>query len=164
MSDQLALNGGPVEEPATPGVRKAAKFGWLIKLFAGHGRIRKEIRKGLIKTAGDTTWITDETLDGYTAGGAGDLGAVLRVLNGMTRAHEPDSLAPRLHRIEVPVRLLVGGAPNGSGIPEKLSQRMRRELEEFTVDTVRGAGLHIHEEQPDAVVEEILRFAGTLGD
>jgi len=152
----LAVNGGPVETTATPGVRKAAKMGWLIKLFAGNGRIRKELRKGLVKTAGDTTWITDSLINGYTAGPAGNLGKVLDGLKGMSHSREPDSLSAHLSEIQVPVRLLIGGAPNGSGIPPAQFDLMRERLPRFSFDTVPGAGLHIHEEQPAVVVNAIL--------
>ena len=79
-----------------PGVRKALKFSFLIKLFAGRGRVRKELKKGLLASSGDTTWVTDEVIDHYTAGPAGDIGQMLRALKAMQRSVEPDSLSPRL--------------------------------------------------------------------
>jgi len=154
----VAENGGPQESVATTSVRRAVKYGWLIKLFAGRGRIRSQIRKGLIETAGDSTWVTREVIDNYTAGGAGDMGAVLRALKGMARSSDPDSLAPQLPKISMPVRLLVGGAPKTNGIPAAHTELLRARLPRLAVDTVPGAGLHIHEEQPDAVVRAVLEL------
>jgi pimeloyl-ACP methyl ester carboxylesterase len=154
----VAENGGPQETVATSSVRRAVKYGWLIKLFAGRGRIRSQVRKGLMETAGDTTWITREVIDNYTAGGAGNLGAVLRSLKGMARSRDPDSLAPQLTRIQTPVLLLVGAAPRTNGIPAAHTALLRATLPHLVVDSVAGAGLHIHEEQPDAVVRAVLEL------
>lgn len=158
----LAENGGPQESVATSSVRRAVRYGWLIKLVAGRGRIRSQIRQGLIETAGDSSWITREVIDHYTAGGAGDMGAVLRALKGMARSRDPDSLAPQLGRIRVPVLLLVGGAPNTKGIPPAQAALLRERLPDLTVDTVPGAGLHIHEEQPAAVVRAVQQLLRRL--
>lgn len=158
----VAENGGPQETVATSSVRRAVRYGWLIKIFAGRGRIRSQIRKGLIATAGDTTWVTREVIDNYTAGGAGDLGAVLRSLKGMAHSAEPDSLAPQLRMIRVPVRLLVGGAPRTKGIPASHTALLRATLPRLVVDSIAGSGLHIHEEQPDAVVRAVLELMKEL--
>lgn len=155
----VADNGGPEERAATSGVRKAAKYSFLIKLFGGTSRLKKELEKGLRGTAGDSTWITPEVLDSYSAPASRNLGATLEVLKGMARA-EDDSLAPRLGRITVPVHLLVGGAPRGSGIKTSHSILLRERLPHFVVDTIPGAGLHLHEERPDAVAGAILAMAG----
>jgi pimeloyl-ACP methyl ester carboxylesterase len=155
----LADNGGPVESAATPGVRKAAKFAWIIKLFAGSGTVRKKIHEGLIETSGDTTWITQEVIDNYAAGRAGNLGAVLDVMKGMARSREPELLSSHLAEVGVPVRLLVGAAPNGSGINVEDQATLTRELRTLRVDSISGSGLHIHEEQPEVVVQAILEMA-----
>jgi pimeloyl-ACP methyl ester carboxylesterase len=158
VSHILAINGGPAETAATSGVRRAVKFAFLIKLFGGEGMARREVVKSLRKTAGDTTWITKEVMEQYTAGPGGDLRAVLRAMKGMARAKEPDSLAPQLGKISVPVRLLIGGAPRGSGVPAAQTELLRERLPKLVVDTIPGAGLHIHEEQPGAVVRALLEL------
>ena len=159
VSGIVANNGGPEERAATTGVRKAAKYAFLIKLFGGTGRLKKELEKGLRGTAGDSTWITREVLDAYSAPAAQDLGATLDVLKGMARATD-DSLAPRLGAIAVPVHLLIGGAPRGSGINSTYTALMRSRLPRLTVDSIPGAGLHIHEERPEVVSGAILAMAG----
>jgi pimeloyl-ACP methyl ester carboxylesterase len=154
----LADNGGPVETAATPGVKKAAKYAWLIKLFGGSGSLRKKLRAGLIETSGDSTWVTSEVIDNYAAGRAGNLGAVLDVMKGMARSLEPEPLTPRLAEIGIPVRLLVGAAPNGSGINAEDQAALSQQVKQFTVDSIRGAGLHIHEEQPEVVARAIVEM------
>jgi pimeloyl-ACP methyl ester carboxylesterase len=156
----LAIDGGPDEKLATSGIRKAVKFGFFIKLFSGRGRIRSEVRKMLVTSSTDTTWITPAVIDGYTEGAAGDIGAVLRVLKGMANAVEPDSITPRLAEITVPVRLLIGTGPHDSGVSPGKVRAMQSRIPHFAIDSVPNVGLHIHEEKPDAVVNEVLMMSG----
>ncbi len=159
VSRLLLVEGGALENAAVPGVRKALKFSFLIRLFAGRGRVRGELRKGLVASSGDTTWVTDQTIDAYTDGPAGNIGAILRALKGMQRAVEPDSLTPRLGEVAAPVRLLVGGAAHEGGISQGRVRTLVRGLKDFQWRVIFGAGLHIHEEQPDEIVAELLRLA-----
>lgn len=152
----LLVEEGPVESAAVPGVKNALKFAFFIRIFAGRGRVKKELRKGLIASSGDTAWVTDAVIEGYTRGAAGDIGAVLRALKGMQNSTEPDSLTPRLGQLQVPVRLLLGGAAHKSGISPSRLRALEEHVHSLTVQTVIGAGLHIHEEQPDVIVREIL--------
>lgn len=155
----LLVEGGALESAAVPGVKKAIQFSFLVRLFAGRGRIRKEVRKGLIASSGDTTWVTDSLIDHYTAGPAGDIGAVLRALKGMQRAVEPDSLKPQLSRIRVPVRLLLGGAAHEGGPSVGRIRTLEHEIPQLTQQVIFDSGLHIHEEQPRALVEQIVALA-----
>jgi pimeloyl-ACP methyl ester carboxylesterase len=152
----LLVEGGALETAAVPGVKSALRFAFLVRLFAGRGRVRKELKKGLMSSSGDTAWVTDPVIDHYTVGSAGDVSAVLRALKGMQRAVEPDSLTSRLGRIRVPVRLLVGGAAHDGGVTPGRIRALRQRLHRFTEVTVPGAGLHIHEEQPELIVRELL--------
>jgi len=158
VSKLMLIDGGALESAAVPGVRKALKFAFIIKLFAGRGRVRKELHEGLIACSGDTSWVTDDLIDHYTAGPAGDIGAILRGLKGMENSVEPDLLTPRLGGITVPVRLLVGGAAHEGGITYGRIHAMETQIRDFRMITVLGAGLHIHEEQPDVVVRELLQL------
>jgi pimeloyl-ACP methyl ester carboxylesterase len=101
-----------------------------------------------------------EVIENYRRG-AGDLGAVLRA-PGMARAREPETIAPLLDQIRVPVQLLIGGAPRGSGVPRPQFALFRARVPQLVVDTVRGAGLRIHEEQPGVVVKAVLAMAEQL--
>lgn len=152
----LLVEGGALESAAVPGVKKALQFSFLVRLFAGRGRIRKEVRKGLIASSGDTTWVTDSLIDRYTDGAAGDMGAVLRALKGMQRSVEPDSLRPRLPEIHVPVVLMLGGAAHDGGPSSGRIHTLTHGIPHIRERIVYGAGLHIHEEQPEAVVDELL--------
>lgn len=154
----LIIEGAAVESPAVSGVKNALKYAWLIKLFSGRGRVRKEIRKGLVASSGDTTWITDDVIDGYTAGPAGDVGAVLRALKGMDRSVEPDSLKPKLAGLKMPTRMMVGGAAHRGGAGEGRINALQARIPHMTRRTVYGAGLYIHEEQPEVVTSEIMDF------
>jgi len=158
----VASNGGPEEEAATRGVRRAARFAFLLRIFGGRDAMRRELVKGLRETAGDPRWLTAEVIDAYAAGSADDPGATLEVLKGMARARD-EPLAPRLGEVQVPVRLLVGGAPRGSGLKAAHAALMRNRLPRFAADTVPGAGLHLHEERPDVVVGAVLAAAALSG-
>jgi pimeloyl-ACP methyl ester carboxylesterase len=157
----LLVEGAALESAAVPGVRSALKYAFLIRLFAGKGRLKKELRKGLIASSGDTTWITDSVIESYTQGNAGNVGAVLRALKGMQNSVEPDSLIPRLPQIHVPVRMLLGGAAHQGGPALSRVHLLERRLPDFKFHFVFGSGLHIHEEQPRAVIEELLRLVHT---
>lgn len=152
----LLVEGVALESAAVPGVQQALKFSFLVKIFAGKGRIKKELKKGLMSTSGDTTWVTDQVIENYAAGPAGDMGQVMRALKGMQRAVEPDSLRPKLNSVTIPVRLLVGGAAHTGGVGEGRIRTGERRLPDFQHRTIIGAGLHIHEEQPDQVVKYLL--------
>jgi pimeloyl-ACP methyl ester carboxylesterase len=158
----LLMDGAAVESPAVSGVKSALKFAWLIKLFSGRGRVRKEVRQGLLAASGDTTWISDEVIDGYTAGPAGDIGAVLRALKGMNDATEPDSLRPKLPGLKIPARMLVGGAAHRGGAGDGRIRTLRGLMPQMTMRVVFGAGLYIHEEQPEVVVKEVVDFLHTV--
>jgi len=154
----MLLEGGALESAAVPGVKKAIQFSFLVRIFAGRGRIRKEVRKALIASSGDASWVTDSLVERYTEGAAGDMGAVLRALKGMQRSVEPDSLAPRLSEIHVPVLLMLGGAAHEAGPSTGRVHTLERRIPQLRERVVFGAGLHIHEEQPAVVVEELLRL------
>ena len=160
VAQLLMIDGGPDEKLATAGVKKAVKFGFLLKIFAGRGKIRSEVRKGLVSSSTDTTWITTEVIDGYTEGAAGDIGAVLKVLKGMVNAVEPDSITNHLGEIKVPVTLLLPTGRHDSGINPHKVKAMRDRIPHFAVDSVPNCGLHVHEERPDVVVAEVLKLVG----
>ncbi len=158
VSRLLLVEEGAVESAAVPAVKSALKFALLIRLFAGRGRIKKELRRGLVASSGDASWVTGSVVDGYTMGPSGEIGAVLNALKGMQKAVEPDSLRPHLHQLRMPVRLLVGGAAHKSGISPRLMRDLQQLVPDFSMQVVYGAGLHIHEEQPDVIITELLHL------
>lgn len=151
----LAIDGGPVEAAATPGLQHAMKFAVFLKLFMGQGTLRKKVRHAMIENSGDTTWVSDSVVRGYTAGPARDLHRTIDVLHGMAKSREPELLRNHLAQIRVPVRLLVGSVPHGSAVtPDEITQ-LQQEIRNFAVDSIPGSGQFIHEEQPDSVVAAV---------
>src|SRR5438874_5057162 len=105
----VSLEGGPTEAAVTPAFKRALRFAPWIKLFGGIKLVRKKIRTMLLASSGDSTWVTDDVLIGYTAGAARDLDATLKAYVAMANAREPEKLWPHLSEIRCPVRLMVGG-------------------------------------------------------
>ncbi|HXF95350.1 MAG TPA: alpha/beta hydrolase [Gemmatimonadales bacterium] len=156
----VSLEGGPAETATTPGFRRALRLVPWVKLFGGAKRIRKKVGGFLRASSGDATWVTEEVLDGYTAGATRDLDAALRAYLAMARAREPEALAPRLGAIRCPVRLLVGGVPHeGAPNGEEVALLAGR-LPRFSLDTIAGAGHFLYEERPEAVVRAIHDLGG----
>jgi pimeloyl-ACP methyl ester carboxylesterase len=110
------------------------------------------MRKDLIAASGDTSWVTDEVIDGYTAAAAADLDGTLLAFLAMAEAREPERLARHLGEIRCPVRLVLGSAPHQGGVEKKDMQRLRERLPRFTVDTIPGAGQYLFEEQPESIL------------
>ena len=158
----LSLEGGPTEAATTPSFRRAMRFAPLIKLFGGVGLVRNKVRSGLIAASGDPSWITDATVDGYTAGAVADLDGTLGAFVGMAKAREPEQLAANLGRIRCPVLLLVGTAPHEAAVPQADIAELQQGLRAFTIDSVSSSGHYIHEEQPGAVVAAVARLRAWL--
>jgi len=154
----VSLEGGPVEAAATPGLRRAMRLAPWIKLFGGVRLIRKKIRQNLLAVSGDTSWVSEAVVDGYTTGAAHDLDGTLKAYLAMADAPERERLRPHLAEIPCPVVLLIGGAPHDGGPRPAELALLAGSLRAFTVDTVPGAGHFVYEEQPDAVVAAVARF------
>jgi len=155
----VSLEGGPAEAATTPGFRRAMSLAPFIRL-AGSGFLRGRIRSMMRHASGDTTWVTDRTIEGYTAGATADLGATLHAFIGMSHAKEPAPLAPHLREVRCPVTLLLGGAEHDNGPSPAEVDLLRRSLPRFDVVTVPGAGHYLQEERPDAVAGAVERAAG----
>jgi pimeloyl-ACP methyl ester carboxylesterase len=153
----VALDGGPAEEAATPGFRRAMRYAPWIKWFGGVKRIRPKMQKDLIAASGDASWVTDEVMDGYTAGASEDLDGTLLAFLAMADAREPERLAPRLSQIRCPVLLMLGTAPHQGGVAPDQIRLMEDSLPSFGIDSVASAGQYLFEEQPEAVGRTITR-------
>jgi pimeloyl-ACP methyl ester carboxylesterase len=148
----VSLEGGPTEEVATREFRRAAVYIPWIKLLGGIKVIRRVLRRTLNASSGDTTWITDGVVYGYTAGAAGNVDGTLKAYQAMAASRERVRLEPHLREIACPVRLVLGGARHGGGVgPEEVIE-LQRTLGWFAVDSVPGAGHYLQEERPEAVV------------
>ncbi len=148
----LSVEGGPTEVVATREFRRAALFIPWIKFFGGVKIIRRVVRKTLIASSGDGSWVTDSAVNGYTAGAAADLNATLKAYLAMAAAREHEPLRPHLHEISCPVRLVVGGARHDGGLDAGEVAELRGSIVSFAADTVAGAGHYLQEERPQAVM------------
>jgi pimeloyl-ACP methyl ester carboxylesterase len=152
----LSIDGGPAESAATPGMKKAFRFGGgLVKLAMDESKLRHDVRREIVKNSGDTTWITDALVRAYTAGQTADMGGSIDAFHEMSKAKEQMSLADRLHECAVPVRLLVGTVPHPAEVTRDERARLHSQLRDFSVDSVAGSGQYIQEEQPAAVLAAV---------
>src|SRR5256886_8779461 len=146
----VSLEGGPAEGAATPGFRRAMRFAPWIKMFGGYGRVRREVRRSLVASSGDTSWVSDTVVDGYTTGAAHNFDGTLKAYVRMARAREPERLPAHLAAILSALRLVVGSAPHSGGIPAAEVRVLAARLPVFTADTGAGAGHFLLEEQAQA--------------
>lgn len=157
----VSLEGGPTERVATPEFKRAARYIPWIKILGGIKLIRKVVRRTLVRSSGDTTWITDGVVYGYTAGAARDLNGTLLSYLAMADSRERDRLEPHLRAIRCPVRLVIGGARHDGGVGPGEVVELRREVTRFAVDSVPGAGHYLQEEQPEAVLRVLEQVASS---
>jgi len=122
------------------------------------GKLRHDVRREIVRNSGDTSWVTDAVIRGYTAGQTVDLHASIDAFQQMSKSTESESLADRLHECVVPVRLLLGTAPIPAGVTREQEEMLSARLPNFRSDSVTGSGQYIHEEQPEAVVEAVARL------
>jgi pimeloyl-ACP methyl ester carboxylesterase len=153
----VSLDGGPMESAATKGFRRAMTYAPWLKWLGGMKRLRPKIRHDLVASSADSAWLSDEVLDAYTAGAAGDLDGTLKAYLRMVESREPERLAPRLHEIRVPLRLVIGSSPHQGGITGEQIALLAARVPRFSLDSVPAAGHYLFEEAPDAVVAAIRR-------
>ena len=155
----LSIDGGPAESAATPGMKKAFKLGGMVTKFAlNESKLRHDVRKEIVRNSGDTTWVTDAVIRAYTGGQTADLNGSIDAFHGMSKSKETDSLATRLHEVEVPVRLLVGTVPHPSEVTSDQRELLSDKLPDFKADSVHGSGQYVTEEQPAAVVDAVTQL------
>jgi pimeloyl-ACP methyl ester carboxylesterase len=155
----LSIGGGPSESAATPGMKKAFKLGGgLVKFALDESKLRHDVRREIVRNSGDTTWVTDAVIRAYTAGQTADMNGSIDAFQRMSKSKEGDSLAARLHRCAVPVRLLVGTVPHPAEVTREQRELLKEKLPDFRADSVRGAGQYIQEEQPAAVLAAVARL------
>jgi pimeloyl-ACP methyl ester carboxylesterase len=155
----LSIDGGPAESAATPGMKKAFKFGGgLVKFALDQSKLRHDVRREIVRNSGDTTWVTDAVIRAYTAGQTADMNGSIDAFQRMSKAKEGDSLASRLHQCAVPVRLLVGTVPHPAEVGREQRELLSQKLPNFRADSVRGSGQYIPEEQPAAVLAAVARL------
>ncbi len=155
----LSIDGGPTESAATPGLKKAFRFGGgLAKLAMDESMLRHDVRRQIVLNSGDTTWVTDAVIRGYTAGQTADMHGSIDAFHAMSKSKEEASLVDRLHECSVPVRLLVGTVKHPAEVPHDQRELLSAQLRDFKADSVTGSGQYIQEEQPAAVVAAVGRL------
>jgi pimeloyl-ACP methyl ester carboxylesterase len=155
----LSIDGGPAESAATPGMKKAFKFGGgLVKFALDESKLRHDVRQEIVRNSGDTTWITDAVVRGYTAGQTADLGGSIDAFQRMSKAKEPMSLAEKLHQCTMPIHLLLGTVRHPAEVTDDQRQMLGATLKNFRIDSVMGSGQYIQEEQPAAVLAAVAQL------
>jgi len=155
----LSIDGGPAESAATPGMKKAFKFGGgLVKFAMDESKLRHDVRREIIRNSGDTTWVTDAVVRGYTAGPAADLDGSIDAFHQMAKSKETVSLADRLDRCTAPVVLLLGTVEHPAEVTDDQQQLLQQKLRHFSAERISGAGQYIQEEQPGAVLAAVARL------
>jgi pimeloyl-ACP methyl ester carboxylesterase len=155
----LSIDGGPAESAATPGMKKAFKFGGgLVKLAMDQSKLRHDVRREIVRNSGDTTWVTDAVIRAYTAGQTADMSGSIDAFHRMSKSKEGKSLADRLQQCAVPVRLLVGTVEHPAEVTNDQRELLENKLPDFDIQTVRGAGQYIQEEQPAAVLAAVAQL------
>lgn len=155
----LSIDGGPAESAATPGMRKAFKFGGgLAKLVMDESKLRHDVRREIVRNSGDTTWVTDAVIRGYTAGQVADMHGSIDAFQQMSKSKEEASLADQLHQFVAPVRLLVGTVPHPAEVTKDQRALLSEKLPNFRSDSVPGSGQYIQEEQPAAVMAAVAQL------
>src|SRR2546425_132357 len=133
-----SIEGGPTEAAITPAFKRALRFAPWIKLFGGIKLIRRKIRGLLLDSSGDSTWVTDDVVEGYTAGAARNLDATLKAYLAMAQAREPVRLALHLVEVRCPVRLMVGGARHDGDVGATEVALLGRTVRSFALDSRSG--------------------------
>jgi pimeloyl-ACP methyl ester carboxylesterase len=154
----VSIEGGPAEEATTSGFRFAIRFAKLLR-FGGSRLLRNTVNHEMKAASGDSTWVTDSVVTGYTADAARDFTATLNAFQGMAESHEPaEPLSAELSRVRCPVVLLVGLAPHSSGVPPTEVALLKDSLPAFTVDSIPGVGHFVFEESLPTVVDAVTRL------
>jgi pimeloyl-ACP methyl ester carboxylesterase len=154
----VSIEGGPAEEATTSGFRFAMHFAKLLR-FGGSRLLRSQVDREMKQASGDSSWVTDAIVTGYTADAARDFTATLNAFQGMAESHEPaEPLSAELHRIRCPVVLLLGTAPHSSGVPPTEVALLRDSLPALAVDSIAGVGHFVFEENPDTVVDVVRKL------
>ena len=104
----------------------------------------------------DAAWVTREVMKQYMEPFEGDLRGMLGALRAMQSAVEPVLIADRLRAIQAPVHLLIGDKPSGAAPTAAQIILLRERLSSFRLDTIARSGIMLQEEQPDAVISEVL--------
>jgi pimeloyl-ACP methyl ester carboxylesterase len=117
------------------------------------------VRREIVRNSGDTSWVTDAVIRGYTAGQTADMSGSIDAFQRMSKSKEEASLADRLHECAMPIRLLIGTVSHPAEVTRDQRELLTAKLPDFRTDSVAGSGQYIQEEQPAAVLDAVARLA-----
>lgn len=164
VGTMISIEGGPLEAAGTPTLDRSLKVASLVAKLGGGQLLKDRYKSDLEAASGDKTWLDRKTLGRYLRNFDRDFGELIATLRAMSASKEPESLHANLGNIRCPVLMMTGGANHSGKVPAEDLDLLDRELEQFTIITVPGAGHFIYEEQPDTVVEAILEMRVNQGD
>ena len=152
----VLIEGGGAERAAGPGMRRGMELLVGCRLIGCEGLVTRALRKGMISASGDPSWVTPEVVDAYLAGFRADVNGSIDAFRTAANSKEPDRIGDRLAEVRVPSALLLGAAEHKSGPSEKEVALLRERIARLEVVTVPGAGHHLAEEAPAAVIATVL--------
>lgn len=157
----VSINGGASEQAGTVEMRVALKVARVVLFVMGEKFAIARLRKGLIESSGDPSWVTESVVANYVAPFGSDARTVVRSLQQIAGAHETEALAPNLSRVQAPELLLFGPVARNPKNPALSSEEralLRSGIRKFQQEDVPGAGEYIHEEQPERVIAAIKKM------
>ncbi len=157
----VSINGGASEQAGSTEMRLALTFARVALFFTGRSYAIHKLKDGLIESSGNASWVTDDVVAHYVQPFGSDVRQVVRSMQDILAAHEPEPLRPNLGRVRAPVVLLYGPTshdPKNPSVSPEERATLRTSLHNFEEVDVAGAGQFIQEEQPRAVVAAIERM------
>ena len=152
----LSLAGGLVTQQGTRGMRLVLAMSWVLDNPLGRAIGRRRFESSMREESADAAWVTREVMKQYMEPFEGNLRGMLGALRAMQSAVEPVLIADRLRAIQAPVHLLIGDKPSGAAPTAAQIILLRERLSSFRLDTIARSGIMLQEEQPDAVISEVL--------
>lgn len=128
----------------------------IARIPGGRAFIRSRMLHGLRESSGRDDWIDAATERAYTEPMLDDVGRVIRLALRLARAEEPDSLSTLIERLQIPVTVLLGGAPHTAApTPDEIAalQPLGALLR---IERLSDVGHFPHEEAPDDVARYVL--------
>jgi pimeloyl-ACP methyl ester carboxylesterase len=162
VTQLLLLDAGVVAHTRSPGVERALRVASLVaRLPGGAHVVRARLLAGIRANSGREEWLDAATARAYADPLLADLASVARFAERLAAAREPEPLRHVLARVRVDVTALLGAAPHATAADaEELA--LLRQIPGARVRLAAGVGHFVHEEAPQAVVDEILAARAVL--
>lgn len=128
----------------------------IARVPGGRSFIRKRFIRGLRESSGRDEWLDAKTRWAYTDPMLDEIDRVIAMAQRLARAEEPDSLSTLIHRLRVPVTVLLGAAPHTAGPTMEEMMALEPLGRLLRVMHLPGVGHFPHEEAPDEVVRHLV--------